>query len=215
MKPTITAIPVRPRLPSPETLCDVLLALPSPTRLVGWLMLETGARVEEVLGMKVRSFRRAARQVVVAGEAGERVAAVTGGLAEAMERWLVEVRACFEPRRAGWGEARGGGLPMFPDQWLFPVWAMPGASRRAPDQPITPRVVAEALERAGEALSCPLPLCPQTFRLCCAARWLAQGMDAETMHRRLGHRDLMTTLLMIQALDREGLTYTAPVSRVA
>jgi len=70
-------------------------------------------------------------------------------------------------------------------------------------------VFVRALQESARAAGFAGLVHSNTLRLACARRWLEQGVPVTELHRRLGHGDMMTTLLMVQALEFGGLTFTA------
>jgi len=200
-------------LPDDRETNEIILRLANPFHVMAWLMVETGARISDVETMPVHSFHGAKREVVIGGSHVRRIVSLSQGLASALTEYVTELRPLFEQRthrlRLLSRFNRPTGAVRFADSLLFPIGATDGFSGPHVDEPIPTAWVVHALEEAARASGYTGPVHSNTLRHVCAKRWLKQGLSLEDVNHRLGHRDVMTTMLMAQALQFGGLTFTS------
>jgi len=197
--------------PSPAQANEMILRLDPPYQQMAWLMAETGGRLSGIQSLRVRHVSFARKAVVLPTEQGEKIAALSGGLLEALADYQdCILRPGFE-REIRWKTpGLGGRVRMFSDQLLFPAWLLTGLESADVEQPVPAPDFVLALQAAARATGYLGAVQSHTMRLVCASRWLSHGMTIPDLHEHLGHRDLMTTLLLVQALRYGGLTYAAP-----
>lgn len=194
-------------LPDARTVCDIVLRLAQPYDVAAWLMVETAARMSDIQALRVRDVQSVQRTVVLTGEQTQREVSITKGLADAIASHLAAVRKVFERVRSS---SRIASM-MFADQLVFPAWMLPTCRSAALDEPMPVHHFGRALQEAAVDAGFAGRVHSQTLRLFAARRWIEQGTPMDELHRRLGHRDILTTLLMVQALTYGGLTFVTPL----
>lgn len=199
-------------LPDDRQLCEMILRLSEPYQLMAWVMIETGLRVDEVAGLAVRQLSVARRHATVEQGTSSRSFALSDGLVAAVAHYLDRIRPRFEGR-GRWRfrltrTARSEGPVRFSDALLFPAWAVPGYDGEVGNLMIPSAWFVDALADAAAAIGYDGPVHTNTLRHAAVKRWLDQGIEVAELHQRLGHRDLLTTLLLVQALQHGGLTFT-------
>lgn len=200
-------------LPDGQQVCEILLRLPDPYQVMAWLVVETGLRLGDVAGLPVRAFSPAHRAVTLADDANVRRFVLSEGLAAALADHLAALR----PRYEGQGNRtfRLFRMPRteepvrFADSLLFPAWSVRGYERTSGNLVIPVPWIVDALDRAAGEAGFIGVIHSNTLRHACVTRWIEQGLPVTDIHQRLGHRDLMTTLLLVQALQHGGLTFTS------
>ncbi len=203
---------VRP-LPDDREACNMILRLAHPFDVMAWLMVETGIRINDLETMPVHAFRSAKREVSIDAADGRRIVSLSTGLTTALVDYVAALRPLFEHRTHRLTLltrfARPAKIMRFSDALLFPVGAVDGFSVPRFDEPIPASWFVQALEEAAQASGYNGPVHSNTLRHVCTKRWLRQGLSLAEVNHRLGHRDVMTTMLMAQALQYGGLTYTS------
>ncbi|HMO50136.1 MAG TPA: tyrosine-type recombinase/integrase [Kiritimatiellia bacterium] len=200
-------------LPDSDTVCRLLMALAPPYDVMAWLMVETAARVHDVQALRIGDLRPESRVLKLPGECGVRDVVLSEGLADALNRFREDLlRPAFawlerENRR---NAKRGPGR--FAAQRFFPAWLLDGNGTDDPDVPISTEDATVAWRAAAKSVGYYGPIHSNTLRLFAAkARW-EQGSSIQELHDMLGHRDLMTTLLLVQSLDERGLRFAGAPS---
>jgi site-specific recombinase XerD len=89
------------------------------------------------------------------------------------------------------------GLKSKPTRWLFPG----GRWHTAPD-PITPKAVWYACQRAAQRAGLQNRVHPHTLRHCFATHLLENGTDLRTIQLLLGHRNLKETTIYLHLSQR-------------
>jgi site-specific recombinase XerD len=200
-------------LPDEQQVCEWLLRLPAPYQLMAWIVVETGLRLAEVAALPVRAFAPATRTVTVADRACPRRFVVSPGLSSALADHLVALRPRFEgqgTRTFRMFRATRVAEPVrFSDALLFPAWTVRGHARTTGNRIIPVPWIVDALDQAAGDAGFVGVIHSNTLRHACIKRWLDQGLSIGELHERLGHRDLMTTLLLAQTLRHGGLTFTS------
>jgi len=202
----------RPSLPDDSVVCDMIMRMDPPFHVMAWLMAETGCRVSDFAALRVGDFQRRTRELVIASECGARAVGVSDGLAGVLGEHVDQLKARFERHQRGRvtrthrGPRLVQSLATCP---LFPVWCVEGQERGALLDPIPVAWFVGALQEAALSSGFTRPVHSQTLRLVCAQRWLLRGMRFDELHQRLGHRDPLTSLLMVEALRHGGLHFVA------
>lgn len=187
-------------LPDRSQALDMVLALESPFQVIAWIMLETGVKFHDLQGMRVQDVQ-AERGVLTLGR---RLHRMSEGLRETLEIYLRDVlRPAYEQLKRR-REARP-----FASVKLFPAWILDGYEH-------LPVASAFPLDEYLAALRCAAApagfrglVNSNTLRLVAAREWLKQGMSVTELHQRLGHGDLMTTMLLAQTLQYGEITFAA------
>lgn len=199
-------------LPDDQQICEMIVRLPDPFQLMAWIMVETGLRFSTIAELPVESFSATKKQLMV--EQGTRMQRIelSAGLTTAVAAYLSRQRPVFEQK------SRRLSLRMrfqpverkarFIESRLFPVWAAPGYDGPCRDAALPSAWFVDALDEAARATGFDGGMHSHTLRHACAKRWFDQGLPLAEVNQRLGHRDVMTTLLLAQALRHGGLTFT-------
>jgi len=199
-------------LPNANQVCDMIMHLEAPIHLMAWLMAETAMRLSDIQALNVNSFSRGRNELLVGqGETAFRVQ-LSSGLAEALGNYISDLRLDFEQKKR-WGSDsarnRKREIPMFSEQILFPSWSLAAHEKDAMTDVISSANFVRALQSAAMTCGYKGRIHSHTLRHACATRWLEQGLTVAEIHHKLGHRDLLTTLMLVQALQFGGLTYTS------
>ncbi len=158
------------------------------------LMIQTGVRVSELIGLRLRDVHLGTgRHVRVLGKGRKRRATpLTGEVAALLHQWITE---------------RDGQ----PDDPLFPT------SQGAPLSRFTVGLLV-GKHAAAAALGCPSlkvkRVTPHVLRHTAAMAWRAKGVDLATIALLLGHENVQTTQLYEHAdpaLKEEAIARTAPL----
>jgi integrase len=199
-------------LPNANQVCDMVMHLETPIHLMAWLMAETALRLSDIQALRVNSFSRGRNELSVGQvDASFRVLLSTG-LSEALGNYVSDLRLVFEQKKR-WGSDsarnRKREIPMFGEQALFPSWSQAGHEKDIMTDVISSANFVRALQSAAMTCGYEGRIHSHTLRHACATRWLEQGLTVAEIHHKLGHRDLLTTLMLVQALQFGGLTYTS------
>lgn len=187
-------------MPERAEAVEMVMQLDVPFQTMAWMMLETGLKYAELQALRVRDICIERSQLHVAGRTYD----LSAGLAESVRTFIRAImRPAFEQlKRPG----KGG---PFTTQRLFPAWILDGYEDAAPDAAIPVSEFLFALQSAASATGYRGMIHSNTLRLVAAREWMRQGMATMELHRRLGHSDVMTTLLLAQTLQRGELTFAA------
>jgi integrase len=201
-------------LPDSATVCDLLMHLEPPHQLIGWIMSETAARMEDIQQLRVGDVRHETRTLMFRHLRTPVPVPLSLGLAAALQEHQDRLRPWFESerRRAQPANPECDRVTRFGELRLFPARMAREKAHVSLNEPVATACFIRALRAAAQAAGFTGPVQSNTLRHACALRWLEQGMDVHDLHHRLGHRDLMTTLLLVQALNYGGLTFLSGVS---
>ncbi|MGA1193211.1 MAG: tyrosine-type recombinase/integrase [Kiritimatiellia bacterium] len=187
-------------LPEKDQVFEMILRLDQPFQSLAWLMLETGAKLSELQDLRVRDLQLDRGQLQRNGRAWP----LSDGLQEALADYLrLILRPAFEQLK------RKSGQQMFSATRLFPAWLLDGQESAPLDAFVSTADFVSALQSAASASGYSGRVHSNTLRLVTARSWLEQGMAIPALHETLGHRDLMTTLLLVQTLQQGGLSFLA------
>lgn len=200
-------------LPEQKQVCELILHLDSPFQAMAWLMVETALRMPDLQTLRVRDLDRSRRTLRIRGEGDGRELCLSAGLGEALVEHADRVlRPAFEHFKR-WKDRPGEGrATMFQEQLLFPAWLLTGFEEAGMGEPIPSRVFVEVLQDVAGRIGFRGRIHSQSLRLWAAGWWLAAGVTVKALHERLAHRDLMTTLLLVQALQAGKLEFTGDPS---
>lgn len=186
--------------PTVDEVMELLMRLAMPYRLMGWIMLETGTRYTELQRMLVRDAPAGRGWLRV----GTRQVTLSPGLARAVDGYVRDVlRPAFEQLKR---KSRG---VLFPTVCMFPAWLLEGCEDEPVHRALSVADFVATLQAAAQQAGIRGMVNSNTLRLVAAREWLRQGMSITDLHERLGHDDLMTTLLLAQTLRHGGLTFAA------
>lgn len=185
-------------LPEKNQALEMILRLDQPFQSMAWLMLETGAKLASLQDLRVRDLQLDRGQLKLHG----RTLPLSQGLQEALADYLrMILRPAFEQMK------RGSAQQLFSPARLFPAWLLSGQESAPLDAFVSTGDFVAALQAAARASGYAGCVHSNTLRLVTARHWLEQGMAIPALHETLGHRDLMTTLLLAQTLRHGGLSF--------
>lgn len=205
----------------------VLGQLSGKYRLLGGLMYGAGLRLSEAHRLRVRDIDLDLLQISIRdGKGGkDRWVVLPDRLVSALIRQIDKVRVLNQDDRGG-----GGGWAALPHalarkdptagyelawQYLFP------ASRQSED-PMTgkmgrfhlhPSATQREVKRAGRATGIPKSISCHTFRRSFATQMLRAGYDVRTVQKLMGHRDVRTTMIYVEAVSDTGIAMRSPLDR--
>lgn len=153
-------------------------------RAVVLLLLDTGLRVSEVVGIRLGDLRPDGSIKVLGKGAAERIVPVGAAARRAIGAYLAE---------------RGPGAP---DERLFLNQA---------EQPLTPSGISQLLRRLRRRTGVSARCNPHTFRHTFAHNYLVNGGDALSLQRILGHSslDMVKRYVRLSDIDLAGRHRTA------
>lgn len=203
----------------------VLSQLSGKYRLLAALMYGSGLRLTEAHRLRVRDVDFDLFQIsVVDGKGGkDRWTLLPERLVPALRRQIDEVRVLHErdlKEGGGWAalphalarKAPGAGFELG-RQFLFP------ASRPNRD-PVTgrwgryhlaPSSTQRQVKRAARDSGIPKHVSCHTFRRSFATQMLRAGYDVRTVQKLMGHRDIRTTMIYLQAVTDVGAAMQSPL----
>lgn len=184
----------------------LLAALSGAEALAGRLMYETGMRIDEILGLRVRDVDLMRRTIYVRrnGTSKDRVVVLPPKLADA---FAVQLDAARNVHRRDLRKGLAADLPAdvrcdmplagtrWCWQFVFPAngTACDPSTREAVRVPLSVDAFSAAIEKAAPGACIEAPLHSHSLRHACAARWVEQGATLADIQRRMGHEDLEVT----------------------
>jgi integron integrase len=209
---------------APAEATRLLAAVVPAHRLAVSLLYGAGLRLAECLTLRVKDVDLVRRRIHVRdGKGGKgRFTVLPGALRDAIAEQVDRVR-----RQHGRDVQRGGGYVVLPGAddrkssratrdwrwtWMFPASRQyldgaTGQRRRYHVFATTiQRAVVDAARRAGLAKR----VTPQTLRHAFATQLLRNGYDIRAVQELLGHRDVSTTKIYVQAVE-EGVGVRSPL----
>ncbi len=195
--------------------------------LMAQLLYGTGMRLTECLQLRVKDVELTRREIVVREGKGvkDRVTMLPARLVEPLREHLVRVRAVFErDRQAGvpgvalpWALERknpGAGMS-WAWHWVFPqatlsVDPRSGIRRR---HHAYEQTLQRAIRRAVSLAGVDKPVSTHTFRHSFATHLMEAGYDIRTVQELLGHKDVSTTMIYTNVLNRGGRGVVSPLDR--
>jgi len=205
----------------------VLRALSGKYRLLASLMYGAGLRLIEAHQLRVKDIDFGLMQITVRDGKGARdrwvmlpdrlVRDLRIQIAEVSKQHLADRR-----RGAGWAAlphalarkdpAAGYDLAW---QFLFPAskWTKDPATGRTGRHHLNPSAVQRKVKSAGKVAGLPKPVSCHTLRRTFATQMLRAGYDVRTVQRVMGHRDVRTTMIYIEAVTDTGITMRSPLDQ--
>jgi integron integrase len=196
-------------------------------RLLGSLMYGAGLRLTEAHQLRVKDVDFDLMQITVRdGKGGkDRWVMLPERLAPDLRRQIDRVRAQHEADRlrgAGWvalphALARKDPSAGFELAWqfVFPSsrWSRDPATGRTGRYHLDPTATQREIKRAARASGIPKPVTCHTLRRTFATQMLRAGYDVRTVQKVMGHRDVRTTMIYVEAITDAGIALRSPLDR--
>lgn len=205
----------------------VLSCLSGKYRLLGSLMYGTGARLTESHQLRLKDIDFDLLQIAIRDGKGakDRWVMLPERLGPALHRQVSRVTALHEEDRR-----RGGGWAQLPGaldrkdpragydlgwQFLFPAsrWSSDPATRRKGRYHLNPTAMQRKMKAAARASGITKPVTCHTLRRSFATQMLRSGYDARSVQKLMGHRDIRTTMIYVQAITDAGIGMRSPLDR--
>ena len=205
----------------------VLAQLSGKYRLLGSVMYGTGLRLTEAHRLRVKDIDFDLLQITVRDGKGakDRWVMLPEALAPAIRRQVDRVASQHEDDRhrgAGWAALPYALSRKDPSagyelawQFLFPAsrWSRDPATRRLGRYHLHPTSTQREVKKAAKASGIPKPVTCHTFRRSFATQMLRAGYDVRSVQRLMGHRDVRTTMIYVEAVTDAGLGMRSPLDR--
>jgi len=205
----------------------VLEALSGKYRLLASLMYGAGLRLTEAHRLRIKDVDFDLLQITVRDGKGakDRWVMLPERLVPRLRRQIEKVtRQHEEDRRAGAGWAalpsalarkRPAAGYEVGWQYLFPASrqsADPATGRRG-RRHLDATATQREVRKAGRAAQIPKPVTCHTLRRTFATQMLRSGYDVRTVQRLMGHRDVRTTMIYIEAITDTGIAMRSPLDQ--
>ena len=193
-------------------------------RLLGSLMYGTGARLTESHQLRVKDVDFDLHQIAIRDGKGakDRWVMLPERLDPALRRQVSRVKELHQEDRhrgGGWAQLPGALDRKDPQagydlawQFLFPVsrWSHDSATKRMGRYHLSPTAMQRRIKQAARASGITKPVTCHTLRRSFATQMLRAGYDARSVQRLMGHRDIRTTMIYVQAITDAGLGHAQP-----
>ena len=205
----------------------VLSHLSGKYRLLGSLMYGTGVRLTECHQLRVKDIDFDLLQITVRdGKGGkDRWVMLPERLGPALRRQVARVKAQHEEDRR-----RGGGWAQLPGaldrkdplagydlgwQFLFPAsrWSRDPATAKKGRYHLHPTAMQRRMKEAARTSGITKPVTCHTLRRSFATQMLRAGYDVRSVQTLMGHTDIRTTMIYVQAITDAGLGMRSPLDR--
>jgi integron integrase len=207
----------------------VIEALSGKYQLLAALMYGAGLRLTEAHRLRIKDIDFDLMQITVRDGKGakDRWVMLPERLVPRLRRQIDKVtREHEEDLRAGAGWAAVPSALARKDrtvgydlgwQYLFPA-------RRRTQDPLTgrrgrhhlnPTATQREVRKAGRTAQIPKPVTCHTLRRTFATQMLRAGYDVRTVQRLMGHRDVRTTMVYIEAITDTGIAMRSPLDQTA
>ncbi len=196
-------------------------------RLLGSLMYGTGARLTECHQLRVKDIDFDLLQIAIRDGKGakDRWVMLPERLGPALRRQVSRVKEMHQEDRR-----RGGGWSQLPGaldrkdpragydlawQFLFPAsrWSSDPATSREGRYHLNPSAMQRRMKEAARASGITKPVTCHTLRRSFATEMLRAGYDARSVQKLMGHKDIRTTMIYVQAITDAGLGTRSPLDR--
>ena len=210
-----------------EEVRRVLAHLQGTHLLMAQLLYGSGLRLMECMRLRVKDVDFSQQQILVRDGKGQkdRVTMLPATLVDVLQAHLVGVQQQHKADlELGYGcvylpNALDRKYPNACTEWIW-QYVFP-ASRLSvdPRTGVTRRhhahesTLQKAVRRASQAAGIPKRVSPHTFRHSFATHLLENGYDIRTVQELLGHKDVKTTLIYTQVLNRGGLAVRSPLDQ--
>ncbi len=205
----------------------VLSHLSGKYRLLGSLMYGTGARLTESHQLRVKDIDFDLLQIAIRDGKGakDRWVMLPERLGPALHRQVSRAEGLHEEDRR-----RGGGWAQLPGalhrkdphagydlgwQFLFPAsrWSRDPATTRKGRYHLNPTAMQRQMKVAARSSGITKPVTCHTLRRSFATQMLRSGYDVRSVQKLMGHRDIRTTMIYVQAITDAGLGMRSPLDR--
>ena len=203
----------------------VLRELGGKYRLIAAIMYGCGLRLSEAHQLRVKDVDFELAQISVRdGKGGrDRWVMLPDRLSSALKRQVQRVKTIHAADRK-----RGGGWVSLPHalarkdpnascelgwQFLFPSsqWSEDAVTGRLGRFHLHPSATQRAVKKAARATGIPKPISCHTFRRSFATQMLRAGYDVRTVQKLMGHRDIRTTMIYVEAVTDAGIGVRSPL----
>jgi integrase len=190
-------------------------------------MYGSGLRLTEAHRLRVKDIDLDLMQITVReGKGGkDRWVMLPGRLVPELHRQVERVQKQHEDDRR-----RGAGWVVLPHalarkdptagydlgwQFVFPAsqWSVDPVTRRRGRYYLNPSAVQRAVKKAGKTCGIPKPVTCHTLRRTFATQMLRAGYDVRSVQRVMGHRDVRTTMIYIEAITDTGVGMRSPLDQ--
>ncbi len=203
----------------------VLGQLSGKYRLLAALMYGSGLRLMEAHRLRVKDIDFDLLQIAVMDGKGakSRWTLLPERLVRGLRRQIDQVRIQHQADRGD-----GGGWAALPHalarkdpragyqlgwQYVFPASRErldPATGRRGRHH-LSPSATQRQVKQAGRASGVPKPVSCHTFRRSFATQMLRAGYDVRSVQKLMGHRDVRTTMIYVQAVTDTGIGMRSPL----
>ncbi len=205
----------------------VLNQLSGKYRLLGSIMYGTGLRLTEAHQLRVKDIDFDLLQITVRDGKGakDRWVMLPESLAPALRRQVERVRSQQEDDRrrgAGWAALPNALARKDPGagyelawQFVFPAsrWSRDPATGRSGRYHLHPSSTQREVKKAAKASGIPKPVTCHTLRRSFATQMLRAGYDVRSVQKLMGHRDVRTTMIYVEAITDAGIGMRSPLDR--
>ncbi len=100
-------------------------------------------------------------------------------------------------------------------QFLFPAskWTRDPATRRSGRYHLAPSAMQRKMKEAARTSGITKPVTCHTLRRSFATEMLRTGTDVRSVQKLMGHKDIRTTMIYLQAITDAGLSVRSPLDR--
>lgn len=205
----------------------VLRELSGKYRLMGTLMYGTGLRIAECLALRVKDVDFDLYQIEVRdGKGGkDRWVMLPEKVAPALRRQVEEVRRTHKADRQdghGWAQLPGALARKDPKAGYRLGWQFLFPASRLSEDPLTgrlgrhhlhPSAMQRRIKKAANRSGIQKPVTCHTLRRSFATEMLRAGYDVRTVQRLMGHNDVRTTMIYVEAVSDTGVGIRSPLDR--
>lgn len=205
----------------------VLRELSGKYRLMGSLMYGTGLRLTECHQLRVKDVDFDLYQIAVReGKGGkDRWVMLPEKVAPAVRRQVERVRRLHKADRKdgyGWAQLPGALFRKDPEAGFQLGWQFLFPASRLTEDPLTgrlgryhlhPTAMQRHIKTAARRSGIQKPVTCHSLRRSFATEMLRAGYDVRTVQRLMGHRDVRTTMIYVEAVSDTGIGMRSPLDR--
>jgi len=205
----------------------VLKELSGKYRLMGALMYGTGLRISECHQLRVKDVDFDLYQITVReGKGGkDRWVMLPERVAPALRRQIQRVKRLHQSDRGeghGWAQLPGALFRKDPEAGHSLGWQFLFPASRLTEDPLTGRLgryhlhlsaMQRHIKQAAKRSGIQKPVSCHTLRRSFATEMLRAGYDVRTVQRLMGHSDVRTTMIYVEAVSDTGIGIRSPLDR--